>query len=329
MPFFLGVDAGNTKTIAVIADENGTIHGIGRSGCGDIYGAESPDTAIAIANEAITSALQMANVRKEELEASGFSMAGADWPEDFTFLEEQFKNLQYNNISIVNDAIGGLRSGTNSGKGVSVILGTGVAIGACGIENKIWHGSFWIQSIGSRELVKETIKAVVNADLGISEPTNLTTRVLDIYQKEKVDEFLYAITCRDGRMEMKNSKIISALIYEAGNNDSVARHILQNFAVSCAEYAIIAAKKVDFSITSSFDVVYSGGLFHHPSTLLFDLIKQPIDKEFKNVNHILSKVEPIIGALYQAYNSENITVSEQMTNRLIQTMPDVSFFTTA
>jgi len=37
----LGVDAGNTKTIALVARDNGEILGYGRSGCGDIYGATS------------------------------------------------------------------------------------------------------------------------------------------------------------------------------------------------------------------------------------------------------------------------------------------------
>ena len=37
-PLYLGVDAGNSKTVAVLADAAGTVLGYGRGGCGDIYG---------------------------------------------------------------------------------------------------------------------------------------------------------------------------------------------------------------------------------------------------------------------------------------------------
>src|SRR5438445_523942 len=55
MPYVLGVDGGNTKTVALIASLDGTILGAGRGGCGDIYNASAgplwPDSAsAAVAN---------------------------------------------------------------------------------------------------------------------------------------------------------------------------------------------------------------------------------------------------------------------------------------
>ena len=56
MQYVLGVDGGNTKTIALVAALDGTILGAGRGGCGDIYnapieGTNWPDSATAaIAN---------------------------------------------------------------------------------------------------------------------------------------------------------------------------------------------------------------------------------------------------------------------------------------
>ena len=37
MQYILGVDGGNTKTIAIVADLDGTILGTGREGCGDDF----------------------------------------------------------------------------------------------------------------------------------------------------------------------------------------------------------------------------------------------------------------------------------------------------
>ena len=43
----LGVDAGNTKTIAVVVTGEGAVLGTGRAGCGDIHNARGPEAAVA------------------------------------------------------------------------------------------------------------------------------------------------------------------------------------------------------------------------------------------------------------------------------------------
>ncbi|MGI3783622.1 MAG: hypothetical protein ACRYG2_22895, partial [Janthinobacterium lividum] len=37
--YYLGLDAGNSKTVALVADETGVVRGRGRGGSGDIYSA--------------------------------------------------------------------------------------------------------------------------------------------------------------------------------------------------------------------------------------------------------------------------------------------------
>jgi len=87
MHYVLGVDGGNTKTIALVASLDGAILGAGRGGCGDIYNAptstewrDSTSAAIANVEYAVTSALDAAHIRPSDLVTSVFSMAGADWP---------------------------------------------------------------------------------------------------------------------------------------------------------------------------------------------------------------------------------------------------------
>src|SRR6185312_10190313 len=57
----LGIDAGNSKTVAVVADASGEVRGYGRAGNGDIYGALSETHAVAEVVAAIERALQMAS----------------------------------------------------------------------------------------------------------------------------------------------------------------------------------------------------------------------------------------------------------------------------
>ena len=55
MPHVLDVDAGNTKTVALVALLDGTIVGSGRAGCGDIYGAVSEAAALTEVTSAVGS----------------------------------------------------------------------------------------------------------------------------------------------------------------------------------------------------------------------------------------------------------------------------------
>src|SRR5258708_36958223 len=100
MQYVLGVDGGNTKTIAVVAALDGTILGAGRGGCGDIYnavpGTEWPDpAAAAVANieYAGVRSLQAAHVDASYLVTGVFSMSGADLPVDFDLLPTSMQDL--------------------------------------------------------------------------------------------------------------------------------------------------------------------------------------------------------------------------------------------
>src|SRR5438105_15674954 len=70
----LGVDGGNTKTVAIVARADGTVVGTGRAGCADIHNAPSPEAAIAEIARASASALGAAGARGDGLAAAAFSL---------------------------------------------------------------------------------------------------------------------------------------------------------------------------------------------------------------------------------------------------------------
>ena len=105
----LGVDGGNTKTAAVVVDPGGAVLGAGGAGCGDIHNAGSPEPALVEIVRAATAALDAAGATPADLAAAAFSLAGADWPEDFERLRRELTarlGLR-DEPEIVNDAIGG------------------------------------------------------------------------------------------------------------------------------------------------------------------------------------------------------------------------------
>jgi len=56
-PLLLGVDGGNTKTIAIVLTGEGAVLGTGRAGCGDIHNARGPEAAVAEITGAVRAAL--------------------------------------------------------------------------------------------------------------------------------------------------------------------------------------------------------------------------------------------------------------------------------
>ena len=92
MSWVLGVDGGNTKTLAAVAGADGVTRGIGRAGCSDIYNAATPERGIDEMEAAARQALAAAGVGAEAIGAAAFSLAGADWPEDFALLEPALRD---------------------------------------------------------------------------------------------------------------------------------------------------------------------------------------------------------------------------------------------
>ncbi|MBC8077015.1 MAG: hypothetical protein H7Y32_13140, partial [Chloroflexales bacterium] len=120
MQYVLGVDGGNTKTVALVARRDGTIVGAGRGGPGDIYNPYSGEGLPNVA-QAVQHALDTAGVARGELAGGVFSMAGADWPEDFAFIEQIVRSHGLAcPIQVFNDAIGALRAGSPDGTGLVV-----------------------------------------------------------------------------------------------------------------------------------------------------------------------------------------------------------------
>jgi N-acetylglucosamine kinase-like BadF-type ATPase len=123
--YFLAIDAGGTKTHAIVTDDRGNILGVARNGAGNWENIGLAKTSASL-NDVISAALQSAGIDRSLLTRSLFAMAGADWPSDIAMLEKMVSDLGIPApITVVNDAVGALFAGTPSGIGVVSIAGTG------------------------------------------------------------------------------------------------------------------------------------------------------------------------------------------------------------
>jgi N-acetylglucosamine kinase-like BadF-type ATPase len=326
MSFALGVDGGNTKTLALVAREDGVILGKGRAGCGDIYGAVSPAAAIAEIEHAVEAALQEAGIRRAHLKAGAFSLAGADWPEDFKFLEETMRGYGQS-LRVVNDAMGALRAGSPDGTGVVVVCGTGAATGARHPDGHTWHSSFWQEPQGADELSRRALRAVYRADLGIDPPTLLTERVLAAFAAQSLEEVLHTMTGRDLVHPENRRQLVRPLFDAADAGDPAARHILVSHGKALGDYALAAARKVGL-LGEPFTLVLTGGVLRHPSPILRDALVGRVREAAPNVHAIQSRFEPAVGAVLLALELARIDIHAGLLERLEKTLPGTEFFAT-
>jgi len=339
--YVLGVDAGNTKTIALVADRDGAIAGTGRGGCGDIYdtthvyggqsAAAAAAAALASVEDAVMAALRAASGDPSNLEVGAFNMAGADWPEDYAYLRAAMERRGFGRrVVVVHDSIGALRAGSPDGTGVAVACGTGAAIGARAPDGRVWHTSFWQEAQGGHELGKKTLRAVYRAELGIDPPTTLTRRVLDFYGRlgvADVEDVLRLFTAREGAPPRDVYRLAPVLLDEAQRGDATARRIVRDQGSGLGDYALAAARRVGVEGTP-FTLVLTGGVLREPSSLLMEAIIARVRTTSPRARPVQSRFEPAVGALLLALEAAGITIDEPLLETLTATLPPPSYFAT-
>jgi N-acetylglucosamine kinase-like BadF-type ATPase len=330
MTFIVGVDGGNTKTLALVATTNGTIVGKGRRGCGDIYGVSSPEIALHEIESAVDDAVLDAGLSRNDIKTACFSLAGADWDDDNAYLQTELESRGLaRQVIVYNDSIGALRAGTTDGIGVIIACGTGAAIAARNAEGKFWHSSFWQEPMGGSTLGDETLHALIRAELGLEPPTTLTKRVLELFDQPTVEALLQHFYQRGSRAPTRvtMSKIAPLVLQEAEVGDRVAKVIVSKHGTLLGEYAIVATQKVGLHQTS-FPVVLNGGIFRHSGTQLIQAITHQMAKTFPDIRPIRSRYEPVIGALLLAIESCDIPITDTHLNQIDFSLPSDEFFST-
>jgi N-acetylglucosamine kinase-like BadF-type ATPase len=288
----LGVDGGNTKTVALAATPGGAIVGSGRGGCADIYGATTMAAALAEIGKAVRAALP-AGASGDDVTHASFSLAGADWPEDKDELRRALSPLVPRaDVVVVNDAIGALRAGTPDGVGVAVVLGTGGCVGSGGRDGRQWHSSWWGLNLGAWWIGGEALQAVYAAELGTRPPTALTEAALALYGDATVEDLLHAFHRRGGRHAWEASRFAPDVLHLALAGDAAAREVVVGHGVKLGEIAHAAVERV--GLEAPFPLALLGGVFRGAGS---NLIVEEIVARVPGGVAVRSVREPAVGAL--------------------------------
>ena len=123
---FLGIDVGGSKTHALLSDETGQVlgFGVGPGGNPEMVGYEGLTLAM---QTTIHQACNGSGIKRQQISAAGFGIAGYDWPFQYTdtLRAVQALGLDTEILVIENDAVPPIYGGTTHGWGIAACVGTG------------------------------------------------------------------------------------------------------------------------------------------------------------------------------------------------------------
>ena len=323
MRLALGVDAGNTKTVALVASLSGVIVGSARSlGIADIYAAPDDKAAMTVVERAVDDAVRSAGLRREDVGSAAVSIAGADWPEDIDLIQRSLAARGIGrDVQVVNDAIGALHGAVPEGPAVVVAIGTGAATGARGMDGRLWHSSWWQEPQGAYELSRKVLVAVYRAELGIEPPTHLRDSVLAAVGETSVEAVLHRFTARRQPRPHLVGSLLRALLDHAGSGDPAAAGIVADHGRALGQVASAAARQVGIA-DLHFALAFSGGVSRLAGARgLIHAAVQAARAEAPSAEHVAARFEPAIGALILALGLPDAPNGQGILDRLEDSAP--------
>lgn len=321
MTAHLGVDAGNTKTLAMLCGPSGELLGLGRSRCGDIYGAPGEDAAVDEVFAAIDAALTAAGRTRDAVASAAFRLAGVDWPADSDFwaatLTQRWPQLQVR--SIRNDGYAAIRCGAPQGAGVALAAGTAAAIAARGADGRTWDMGWWGQHpMGALGLVSEALRAVYLADLGLGPPTALTERVLAHYRRASLAELCEWFTRRHDRASSAAQAGAAPVVTAAAvDGDPVAAEIVDEQGRRLALYGEVAARRVGLLERGDpVPVVLTGSVLTTADSPVAAALRGHLQRLLPAAAPRVATLPPVAGAALDAIAEAGRPVDETTLQRL-------------
>jgi len=308
MKYYLGVDGGGSKTLAVIADERGREVARAYAGNGnhqiDRFGAERNLV------QAVEGALARGGLRKEDLAAAVYGLAGADREPDFKILRPMVRTLGIPRHDVVCDTHIALRAGTNLSFGIVCICGTGTnALGVnpggrtlqCGGYTYA-YGDFG----GGGALAVEAFRSAIRAWEGRGPQTLLTQKLLERLGYPDMETLYHACLDRDYRPTAD----LAPLVFEVADRDAVARSILARQGAELGVTAAALVRKLGME-QLAFDVVLAGSVLQRgdgDGKYVRPYIARKLKAAAPDARLRLLDTEPVLGALLLAIELDRADV---------------------
>lgn len=291
----LGIDAGGSKTIALLADGSGRIVGEGRSSGANLH------TEGELQVEKVLHAVieQATEGRGKLLDAACLGIAGVDRESDNRVIREIMRRLGFrSNLLIVNDALIALVAGAGASPGVVVISGTGSIAYGVSHRGVAARAGGWGPTLGDEGsgywIGRRALEAVVRDADGRGPRTHLTPRVLEFFNLARPELLVSEIYHQpQGRRDI--AALAPVVDQARADGDLVAAEIMIDAANELAK----AAASVIFRLEmrgERFPILLAGGMLKRSDWLAAEVARRMAEVAPRSEVRPLTN-EPVLGAV--------------------------------
>jgi N-acetylglucosamine kinase len=291
MRYVIGIDAGGTKTVGLLADETGQV-------LADVRGSGANlQTHGELEVEKVFDDIVEALAQGRTIAAVGLGIAGVDRPHDEAVIRGILRRLGHReNVRVVNDAAIALLAGAPEGVGIVVLAGTGsIAYGqdAGGKSARSGGYGFLLADEGSGYwLGHQALRATVRAADGRGPATRIMPIVFQALEVSSVSDLVPRVY-EKGLPKHRIAALAGVVQRAHDEGDAVAAALIEAGAHELALAARAVARQLDLG-DGPFPVVLAGGAFKACPSMVAPLEKH---LDLPGARPALLEGEPARGAV--------------------------------
>lgn len=291
----LGIDAGGTKTVCLLADEHGHVLAEARRGGANLQAAGELEVE-KVLHDVMEEAIGPTEVRPA---AICLGIAGVDRPDDSALVRAIMKRIGYKaRVLVVNDALVALEAGAPGQPGVVVISGTGSISYGRNARGEAARSGGWGYVLGDEGsgywIGRAALRAVLREADRRGPKTALSALLLEYFGIEQAQGLIHEVYHTNLKPAAIGSlaKCVQTAFSEG---DGVAIGILRAAADELEASALAVARRLDM-IGEPFAFLLAGGIFRAVPWLEEELERRlPVSAPRSAVR--LLDCEPAVGAV--------------------------------
>ena len=291
MRYVIGIDAGGTKTVGLLADETGQVVAEERGSGANLQ------THGELEVEKVFDDIVEALAQGRTISAVGLGIAGVDRPHDEAVIRGILRRLGHREkVRVVNDAAIALTAGAPDGVGIVVLAGTGsISYGQdrSGKSARAGGFGFLLADEGSGYwLGHQALRATVRASDGRGPETRMMPIVFEALEVSSVSELVPRVY-EKGLPKHRIAALAGVVQRARDEGDAVAADLIESGARELALAARAVARQLDLG-GDPFPVVLAGGAFKACPSMVTPLEKH---LDLPGARPALLAVEPARGAV--------------------------------
>jgi glucosamine kinase len=257
----LGIDAGGTKTVCLLADEDGTILSVARGGGANLQVAGELEVE-KVLHHVMDTALDGRHEGRPGAVCLG--IAGVDREDDSRIVSAIMRRISPGSrVLVVNDALVALEAGAPGAPGIVIICGTGSIAYGRDAEGGAARAGGWGHVIGDEGsgywIGRQAVQAVMRDADGRGPATSLTKQVLAHFGVPTPSNLVHIVYGSNGT-NRSIAMLGPAVQMASESGDAVASAILDRAAAELALAARSVADRLQLR-ERAFPFVLAGGGF--------------------------------------------------------------------